>query len=113
MWGFKNSKSPELATEIYNEIIDKTIGAKYKPNGYSKKGFDQYFLSDFVYKRIKDKSTIHDSYLCRRYQDSKPFPSRRVGDCFVGRVGWCNETVVMKECPKECRPLDHQDWETC
>lgn len=77
------------------------------------KGYDQYFLTDHVYQKIFRKSTIHDSFLCNQYQNSKPFPSKRVGNCFVGISGFCNVTGFIIKCPKECRPPEHLDWETC
>ncbi|CAF0866477.1 unnamed protein product [Brachionus calyciflorus] len=114
MWSFKNFKDRKLAKEIYDLVIDKNLSVKYKPNGNSRKGYDQHFLSHHVYHRINMKSTVHDSYLCKRYPNSRPFPSKRIGDCFVGRTGFCNESRVdYGRCPKECRPPNHLDWENC
>ncbi|RNA36727.1 hypothetical protein BpHYR1_050669 [Brachionus plicatilis] len=110
MWSFKTSKDRNLGKEIFEDIINKNSSTKFKPRGISVKGYDQHFLSKHVYPRIKDKSTIHDSYLCKKYPKSKPWPTQRKGNCFVGRVGRCNETGVFKPCPKECRPHDHLDW---
>lgn len=113
MWSFKVNKARDLGRKIFNKIIDKQISLKYNPNGNSRKGFDQYFLSDHVYKEIKNNSTIHDSYLCKKYPKSKPWPTKRIGDCFVGRVGKCNQTGIFKKCPEKCRPINHSDWISC
>lgn len=113
MWSFKVDKARELGQKIYSKIVDKSKSFKYNPNKKSPKGYDQYFLSHHVYNEIKNNSTIHDSYLCKRYPNSKPWPTQRKGDCFVGRVGKCNETGAFKICPKECRPVDHLEWTSC
>ncbi|CAF0866460.1 unnamed protein product [Brachionus calyciflorus] len=114
MWGLKTNQDRKLSNEVYNIIIDKKLSQKYNPGGKSSRGHDQYFLSHHVYDKINLKSTVHDSYLCKKYPNSKPFPTERKGDCFVGRVGWCNETNInFFECPNECRPPNHQDWKSC
>ena len=113
MWGFKVNKARELGHMIYKKIVDKNIAFKYNPNGKSPKGYDQYFLSKHVYNEIKKNSIIHDSFLCKIYLNSMPWPTRRKGDCFVGRVGKCNESGIFKICPKECRPANHLDWSSC
>lgn len=74
---------------------------------------DQFFLRDYVYSLVKNDSLIHVSYLCAFYKDSIPFPTRRVGDCFVGQVGNCNKNSTFIECPVECRPKGHKDWIYC
>ncbi|CAF1000518.1 unnamed protein product [Brachionus calyciflorus] len=113
MWGFKSILNRAKANEIYNLIINKNLSRNYNPNGRSTKGYDQFFLSDHVYPKIKLNSTIHDSYLCKHYPNSRPFPTKRIGNCFVGGVGWCNEKKNFTICPNQCRPSNHQDWETC
>lgn len=110
MWGFKIDKARELGKKIFSKIVDKRLSALYNPKKKSPKGYDQYFLS---YIEIKNNSTIHDSFLCKSYPNSKPWPTKREGDCFVGRVGKCNITGKFKICPKECRSAEHFDWESC
>ena len=97
MWGFKSKSDKYLANIIYKLILDKRIATKY--NNESKIQGDQNFLADYIYPLIKDNSLIHDSYFCRSYLDSEPFPTKRLGNCFVGayaREG-CNQSVL--ECP--------------
>lgn len=108
MWGFKSFQNRDLANKIYNLIINS--------NSYKKsdgKGYDQYFLKDKVYSLIRHNSIIHDSYLCKNYQDSDGFPSQRKGNCFVGQLGECNLNGTYYQCPLECRPKLHQDWKNC
>ena len=113
MWGFKNYKNRNLANDIYELVINKTLSVKYNPSGISSRGHDQFFLSHHVYNKIKLDSVIHDSFLCKSYGDAAPFPTKRIGNCFVGQVGVCNESASFFTCEKECRPKDHLDWETC
>jgi len=65
----------------------------------SKKGFDQFFLADYVYPLVKQVAVIHDSYCCLSYRDSQPFPTKRIGNCFVAAIGGCNETGIYYPCP--------------
>ncbi|RNA04087.1 hypothetical protein BpHYR1_024455, partial [Brachionus plicatilis] len=113
MWSFRVEKARVLGKLIYEKMVDKNISSKFNFNGKNPKGFDQIFLSKHVYKMIENNSTIHDSYLCEKYPKSKPWPTQRNGNCFVGRVGRCNETSTFKSCPKKCRPENHLDWEAC
>lgn len=112
MWGFKSSDDRKLANDIITKIKNKNISEKYNFN--SRKGLDQHFLRNEIYALIKGKSIIHDSYLCTRFKDSEPFPSKRKGNCFVGRVGPCNESDnSFFKCPLECRLNNHSDWLKC
>ena len=113
MWGFYNSKNRQLANELFNRIVDPEISYKYN-KVKNQKGKDQEFLSRHVYPILKKQSVIHDSYLCKNYKDSEPFPTQRIGNCFVGRVGNCNSTATdFYQCPRECRPENHQEWLNC
>lgn len=112
MWGFKSNFDRKLSNDLINKIINKHLAKKYNFN--SKKGLDQYFLRDKIYDLIKDKSIIHDSYWCNRFNDSEPFPTKRKGNCFVGKIGLCNEyDNSFAKCPLECRLKNHSDWLQC
>ena len=114
MWGFHRSRKQNLANHISSLILDPEISKQFKQqNG---KGLDQSFLSQYIYPLIKEKSMIHDSYFCQLYdtKNSKPFPSRRIGNCFVGGfTEFCKHNDTYYECPVECRPKEHTDWKTC
>ena len=115
MWGFHNKRDRNLGKEIFKKIIDPSIAKKYHTSGTkTKTGPDQFFLADHVYPLIKSRSIIHDSYTCKNYENSKPFPTKRVADCFIGdsdMAGCGNKT--FHECPVACRPDNHQDWIFC
>ena len=97
MWGFFNAKNRDLSNKIFNLILNKQLALKYNLN--SKKGYDQYFLADHVYPLVKQVAVIHDSYCCLTYRDSQPFPTKRIGNCFIGAVGSCNESGTFYTCP--------------
>lgn len=111
MWGFYNSKNKSLAERIFNLLVNKTLADEYKK--LNDRWSDQFFLRDYVYGLIKNDSLIHDSYLCCFYKDSVSFPTKRVGNCFVGQIGNCNLNSTSIKCPIECRPKAHLDWINC
>jgi hypothetical protein len=105
--------------EIKKEMINIYLAVKIYNSFY----YLIYLLSLFlllllahVYEKIKDKSLIHDSFLCKVYNDGKPFPSKRLGALF-GPVNeydfYAYNKTFHAEFPIECRPKDHQDWKTC
>ena len=120
MWGFKSSVDRAKSNLIFERIIDKNIAIRYNQNMKSPKGADQFFLSDHVYPLIVENSVIHDSFLCKNYKNSLPFPTRRNGTCHVAymdNLEKCtkpsNEKLKSFECPLACRPAEHPDWLQC
>ncbi len=115
MWGFFNSRDRILANKIFGLLINPLIAPNYNLNHSSPKGFDQYFLSSYVYLDIKKSSIIHDSYTCQSFKDSQPFPTKRHGNCFVGTsLDICDDKEPsFVSCPIQCRPKDHSDWTYC
>lgn len=115
MWGFYNSRNRDLANILFKSILNSNISSKYNLNYTSPKGYDQYFLSTYVYPEISRNSIIHDSYFCLTINDSKPFPTKRNGDCFVGTLEHsCNDkNPKFEPCPIQCRPKNHLDWTFC
>ena len=117
--GIYNERDRHLGKEIFKKMMDSTIARKYHARGTeTKKGLDQAFLSDHVYPLIKSRSIIHDSYLCMNYKDSVPFPTERIGRCFIGasyvldRQKDCENTTFF-ECAVSCRPAEHKNWKFC
>ena len=101
-----------MSKSIYKQIINREISWLYNQHKTNNKGSDQAFLSTFVYPFIRNDSIIHDSYLCMTYGGS-PFPTQRLGDCFIGGVTECNvNSTFAWECPVKCRPRNHY-WPTC
>lgn len=45
----------------------------------------------------------------------EPWPTQRLGDCFVGSIYDCNKDAINEfpMCPDACRPKDHQNWTSC
>ena len=85
MWGFYNNRDRSLADKIFSYLIDPTISAKFNtPNEANKYLGDELFLKEYVYPLIKNNSISHDSYNCNQ-SAGKPFPSKRVGSCYIGR----------------------------
>jgi len=85
MWGFYNSRDRITAYKIFDSILNVDIAKKFsKPKNKNRKGADQEFLTKYVYPYLREQSIIHDSFLCASYGGAKAFPTKRVGDCFVG-----------------------------
>ena len=112
MWGYKNYLNRILADKIFEKFINRDHLKRYLKWTNFIKGYDQYFLRRFVYSDIRYISVIHDSYLCKKYKDSIPYPTQRVGPCFIGASG-CNMNKTSPVCPIECRPKNHLEWTTC
>lgn len=115
MWGFRNQKNRYLARQIADKIMHPDIAKQYNFDK-NRKGDDQTFLGRHVYEFIKKNSIIHDSYHCKHYQDSDPFPTKRNGSCYVAtydkhRIDCEKQTFTV--CPLECRPKDHIDLIYC
>lgn len=102
MWGARNDHNLTLMQELRQKILDK--GNKHF------KSFDQQLLTSIVWPEAKRSMVAHDSYLCRVYKGSDPWPTQRVGRTFVGDM---YGLYITKECPPECRPKKHKDWTYC
>lgn len=78
---------------------------------------DEDFLNRFVYKLLVRNATIHDSYHCRRFADSEPFPTKRKLNEYVGAIksstALSQQTETVEVCPIECRPPENLDWTYC
>ena len=49
-------------------------------------GLDMTFLANMVWKKVEPVAYCHDSYSCRKWTGSHPFPVRRRGSEHVGQV---------------------------
>ena len=112
-WGIYNARNRTIASRIFENIKNKKIAERFNKGLKNPKGEDQFFLRDFVYPHISSNSITHDSYLCKSYNKGQPWPSKRLGDCYVCGVTACNETGTFYECPSACRPKEHQSWSSC
>ena len=97
-------------------MVDKEIAGIYYNS--SLKGRDQHFLRDHYYKYAHANGTIHDSFHCKLFNDSIPFPTQRSAvNCYLSCYKCCEEKYTKKlwpdKCPIECRPKNYTDWEYC
>lgn len=108
------SMDRHLASRIFRLLMNVGLCRRFNAGGRSQKMFDQYFLAQHVYGLVFRNAVIHDSYHCKKYANSKPFPTQRIIMDHVGSVkSELNETKNIRACPKVCRPPDHQDWTFC
>jgi len=123
MFGYirRNTASRNKEKLKWREIYDFMLQSTYKNDltPRQKKDFDQVLLKRLVWPYARNNSVIHDSYTCKikylRGTDVRPFPTRRLHGRynFVGSNG--GNITIKKDgpCPKECRPILHQDWLLC
>ena len=124
-WGFASVRNRSLATQIYSLMVNPIEASAFNEKMENEKNCDQTFLRDKIWPLVKANATIHDSYLCKRFPSSKPYPTRRtIPSCYVGNFEWCDDEVTVRHflnhslydnfiCPVECRPKDHKDWLYC
>ena len=72
------------------------------------------FNNRHVWPWAEEDSIGHDSFLCDKYLNTRPFPTQRnIGaNNFVGsdvNVNW----TISSPCPIPCRPDNHKDWLYC
>lgn len=92
--------------------INERISRAYNPSQMSSYGYDQEFLKFYLYPLIVDNATIHDSYFCEKYSNSRPFPTERKVFDHIGSYSY-KKFENFLECPIDCRPKEHQDWRYC
>ncbi|CAF1096515.1 unnamed protein product [Rotaria sordida] len=111
LWGIKLNKERSLINNISQYLLSPDVVKCYKGKG------DQNFLEDYIWPHaiMYDKMTLEfDSFFCKKYPNSRPFPTRKESPTlFIG----CRRPNCTKdkhpECPKECRPANHPDWIWC
>jgi hypothetical protein len=99
MWGVRNKLDRNMSNYIFEKTVDKAIAAMYINQP---KGLDQSFLATYFYNQLRSNSVIHDSHLCQMYHDSTPWPSRRIGDFYVGSSGKFLIYSNLFPCKKFC-----------
>ena len=109
------------------EEMSRVLDDMFKDGiGMFNKSLDQNMLSKHLYPVISKpdaKTVVHDSYTCEYYDipQNKPFPTKRntTDDFkngpynFVATIDGVISIPTFKECPKSCRPKEHQDWILC
>eukprot|EP00096_Caligus_rogercresseyi_P007457 TRINITY_DN25318_c0_g1_i1.p1 TRINITY_DN25318_c0_g1~~TRINITY_DN25318_c0_g1_i1.p1 ORF type:complete len:364 (-),score=14.41 TRINITY_DN25318_c0_g1_i1:7-1098(-) len=115
-WGVKVPQHRKELLKAFSKLFKDTSGLAYVNR--NKGGYDQVALTKYIWPWAKWKALCHDSYLCKKYSRTSPFPSRRVEGIgnFVGSVVSLNGTLRFSkdsECPIKCRPKNHKDWIYC
>ena len=92
---------------IFESMIKSSVGEWMK-------GIDQKYLSIHLWPSARYDMVCHDSYLCKklRCSDIRSFPTRRNMSGLFNFVG-SNGGILEEECPSECRPKKHPDWNYC
>jgi hypothetical protein len=111
LWGVKSNKERLWMKNVSQYLLSPDVAQCYAGEG------DQTFLEDYIWPRatMYNKMTLeYDSFLCGKFPNSRPFPTRKKSPTlFVG----CRRPNCTRdehpECPMECRPPDHQDWIWC
>ena len=114
LWGIYTDRDRGLAQKLFKKLLNKDLVSAYN----RMKGFriDEVFITQEIYTSIQKSLMIHDSYGCMKNHNSRPFPSKRKGGCYVGRhydPYYKCEDIFFFECPIECRPNNHSNWINC
>ena len=115
MWSFRPALNRVFARELLQILLNRTLISQY---GHRR---DQNFLTEHVWSNIQNDVIAHDSYLCTKWygKNSRPWPTRRPPltdpGCYVGCIRPCCPPIKypLGECPMECRPKNHTDWNMC
>jgi len=111
LWGIKINRERLLIKYISQYLLSPDIVQCYSGE------HDQTFLEDYLWPHanIYNRMTLeYDSFSCEKFPNSRPFPTRKESPTlFVGcRRSNCTADEHL-ECPKKCRPANHQDWIWC
>nr|CAH0110641.1 unnamed protein product [Daphnia galeata] len=118
MWGVKVSQARSiLGRDSFTKIFSTKHSHKYN--------YDQFLLKTHIWPMAKTNmvnicgllnntiSMAHDSYCCRHFPSSQPFPTQRKDGLFVGGRDLPEEELQFP-CPKRCRPKNRtSDWNYC
>ena len=113
-WCFRTKKNISTSFQILKLILSKASYRKLRNKTTDLKWEDQNILKKYVWPLIKNDSILHDSYYCKLYPGSIPFPTQRnIDKAFVGCYKPCGKVYPPKECPIKCRPEKHKNWTYC
>lgn len=106
-WGRDPIKTSSMMRTLRTQIISQAVGKR-------KYDQDQIILKEVLWPAMADWVVAHDSYNCRRFNGSSPWPTQRSNGEFVGAARFRRlKTTVSKPCPEVCRPPAHRDWLYC
>ncbi|XP_042875613.1 uncharacterized protein LOC122255530 [Penaeus japonicus] len=114
MWGARwdNLPAPRAADELAR-VRDKMLKQGL---GKSRHGVDQEILTATLWPVAQGRMIGHDSYLCKKYAYSAPWPTQRQDGFFVGAPRFraeYSQSSLSQPCPEACRPPRHRDWLYC
>lgn len=119
MWGYANYRNRKLGRDLFGLIINRQIASQFGSAGNSQKGRDQDFLGAHIWPHAQSNAIVHASFHCKSFGDNAlPFPTQRPeGNCYA-TCSFCCDFKKYNEnwpfdCPMECRPTNHQDWQFC
>ena len=113
MWGWRETGSGN-SRALWGEAWRKGLKDEISWANRKDWGPDQNFLRRYVWRWAKKDAISHDSYHCKKFSNTKPFPTQREAspNNFVGSVITDNYALGI-ECPQKCRPTNHKDWTYC
>ncbi|XP_063859210.1 uncharacterized protein LOC135100281 [Scylla paramamosain] len=112
MWDARWDIDPALATKLRN-LRDKMMAMAVGKRNY---GLDQQIIKKVLWPKMTGSLVAHDSYNCKSFKGSSPWPSQRSEGDFVGKPRYRKKHENMTlhtPCPVACRPPTHQDWIYC
>lgn len=113
-WCFRTKKNISMSSQILKLILSKASYRKRRNKTTDLKWEDQNILQKYVWPLIKNDSIQHDSYHCKLYPGSIPFPTQRnIDKAFVGCYQPCGKVNPPVKCPAKCRPEKHKNWIYC
>jgi len=114
-WGAKVDKQRRSFMDAFKKLFHD--GLAYIPREKGG-GYDQIALMRYIWPWGKKVALSHDSYCCRKFSNTSPFPTKRLSGVgnFIGSVISLNQSVGFDSsnyCPEKCRPKNHKDWVYC
>lgn len=111
LWGIKLNKERLWMKNLSYYLLSPDVLQCYKDT------HDQTFLEDYIWPHanmFKQTTLEYDSFLCEKFQNSLPFPTKKHSP--IHFVGCRRPNCTGDEhppCPKQCRPINHSDWIWC
>ena len=121
MFGMKlTGQNRQQMSQILDDMMKDGTGRFYELS-------DQDMLGKHLFPAVSApnaNTVVHDSYYCELFKiaQNRPFPTRRNTSedfkeaalyNFVASVHGKLVIPEFRECPKACRPKEHQDWILC
>ena len=101
-----------------NQSFQRMFHSNVFFSNQDKRGPDQDLLKEYIWPWAKDLAMVHDSYHCKNYSNTIPYPTQREDTIcnFVGCIPELKSGITFTKgniCPIECRPINHSDWKYC